>query len=425
MNAPAATINGDRLQTRLASFAAIGATPGGGVNRQALSPEDRAARTLLASLAIERGFTVHQDPMANLFIRRTGRNPDLPPLLIGSHLDSQISGGRFDGALGVLAAFECLETLEDEGVETERSVEVVAWTNEEGSRFAPGAMGSSAFVAGTIAPDWQQLTDAAGVAFEDERRATLAALAEAEMRPLGFPIAGYIELHIEQGPLLEREAVPIGVVTGIQGTRWLEITFTGQTAHAGTTARAFRRDPLEAATEALHALYGSIMPGDTEARFTVGKLRVEPGAVNAIPERVVLSVDLRHPLAERIDAMEAEVSRACEAAAARCACSARFERSADMAPVSFAPAVITAIEAATRTLGVASRRIISGAFHDALYLARVAPSGMIFVPCRDGLSHNEAEYVEPIQCQTGAEVLFKTVQSFLTGRDSAAETIKL
>eukprot|EP01037_Dinobryon_pediforme_P025651 gene25651-27879_t len=385
----AVAIDGERLQARLASFAAIGATAGGGVNRQALSLEDRASRALLARLAIERGFSVHQDPMANLFIRRPGRNADLPSLLIGSHLDSQISGGRFDGALGVLAAFECLETLEDLHLATEHPVEVVAWTNEEGSRFSPGAMGSSAFVAGAIAPEWREMPDAAGKTFGDDLQATLAALPDAGMRPLGFPIAGYVELHIEQGPLLEREDLPIGIVTGIQGTRWLDVTFTGQTAHAGTTALMFRRDPLEAATEALNALYQSIMPGDPDARFTVGKLRVEPGAVNAIPARVNLSIDLRHPTSDRLAAIETEVIAACEAAASESACVVSIDRSADMAPSSFSPSIIAAIETAATKLGIASRRMVSGAFHDALYLSRVAPTGMIFVPCRDGLSHNE------------------------------------
>jgi N-carbamoyl-L-amino-acid hydrolase len=213
------SINGQRLIDRLDRFAQIGATAKGGVNRQALTDLDRQARQLLTELALQRGFKVFQDPIANLFIRREGRNPDLSPLLIGSHLDSQPAGGRFDGALGTLAAFEVLETLEDCGVETERPVEVVSFTNEEGCRFAPGCMGSMAFAAGSIPSAWETVRATDGALFADELSATLESLPVAAMRPLGTPVFAYLEVHIEQGPSLEKEGLPIGIVTGIQGTR--------------------------------------------------------------------------------------------------------------------------------------------------------------------------------------------------------------
>lgn len=400
-----AEINGQRLLTRIDDFAGIGATAGGGVNRQALSVEDRQSRRLLAELALARGFCVFQDPMANLFVRREGRLADRPPFVIGSHLDSQPTGGRFDGALGTLSAFEVLESLEDAGVITDLPLEVVAWTNEEGSRFAPGTMGSMAFAEGAIPRAWSELRGRDGAAFVEELKATLDALPQAAVRPLGFPISGYLELHIEQGPSLERENIPIGVVHGIQGTRWLEITITGQAAHAGTTALAFRRDPMAAAIAALEPVYRTVMPGDERARLTVGRFSVEPGSVNAIPGRVTFTVDLRHPETTTIDALEERVHAACARAAAAAGCEAEVRRFFDMAPAAFPERLLACLDRAAGGLGLPARRMLSGAFHDALFVNRVAPAAMIFVPCRDGLSHNEAEYVEPEHCLIGARML--------------------
>uniref|UniRef100_UPI000782C65F hydantoinase/carbamoylase family amidase n=1 Tax=Aureimonas sp. AU40 TaxID=1637747 RepID=UPI000782C65F len=303
-------IRPERLATRLARFAEIGATPRGGVNRQALTEGDRQARALLADLALARGFSLRQDEAANLFLRREGGDPALPPLLLGSHLDTQPTGGRFDGALGVLAGFEVLEALEDVGAQTGRAVELVSWTNEEGCRFAPGAMGSQAFAQGQMAPEWREAHAPDGARLDDELALTLAALPGVPLAPLGSPIAAYLELHIEQGPILEREDVPVGVVTGIQGTVWLEVTLTGQAAHAGTTPLDFRRDPLAAATRLLAALHGEVMPSDPQARFTVGRIEASPGSVNAVPESVTFTVDLRHPDAERLAALEQRVREA-------------------------------------------------------------------------------------------------------------------
>ena len=396
-------VDGDRLLARLDAFAAIGATAAGGVNRQALSPEDRAARALLADLARARGFTVEQDAMANLFVTRPGRG-DGSPFVIGSHLDSQIAGGRFDGALGTLAAFETLEALEDAGAETACPVMAVAWTNEEGSRFQPGCMGSIAFTSGAIPADWADLADGEGSRLADALAATLASL-DVPRRPLGGPVRGYLELHIEQGQTLEAEGLPIGAVEAVQGTRWLEVAITGRTAHAGTTARAFRRDALAAAAAAIHRLHADLMPGDASARFTVGRIAVAPGAINAIPENVTFTVDIRHPSADGLDGLEAGVAAAVAAASAANGCTAAIRRLFDMAPCRFDPGLVATVEEAARGLGLGARRMISGAFHDALFLARVAPAAMIFVPSRDGLSHNEAEYTAPAQCVDGARVL--------------------
>ncbi|MCL6709010.1 Zn-dependent hydrolase [Pseudomonas sp. R2.Fl] len=411
-------IDGDRLNRRLEAFAAIGATPKGGVNRQALTEGDRRARQLLAELAWARGFSVFQDPMANLFIRRSGRDENLPPLMIGSHLDSQPAGGRFDGALGTLSAFEVLESLEDAGVETGRPVVVAAWTNEEGCRFAPGCMGSMAFAAGEIPAEWQTKRATDGAAFTDELRSTIESLPEARTVPLGFPIHAYLEVHIEQGPSLEANNIPIGVVGGIQGTRWLDVVVNGQTAHAGTTGLAYRRDPLRALTAALSDLYETIMPLDPDARFTVGRISAEPGSVNAIPDVARCTVDMRHPDPARLDALENLVISTIGKEAERQRCTVAVSRSFDMPPCTFSADLRRAIERAATEKGFASTPMLSGAFHDALFVNRVAPAAMIFVPCRDGLSHNEAEHVEPEHAVAGCRVLAQAALFLADGTDA-------
>ncbi len=407
------SINGQRLIDRLDRFAQIGATAKGGVNRQALTGLDRQARQLLTELALQRGFKVFQDPIANLFIRREGRNPDLSPLLIGSHLDSQPTGGRFDGALGTLAAFEVLETLEDCGVETERPVEVVSFTNEEGCRFAPGCMGSMAFAAGSIPSAWETMRATDGALFADELSATLESLPVAAMRPLGTPVFAYLEVHIEQGPSLEKEGLPIGIVTGIQGTRWLEVIIEGQTAHAGTTALQYRHDPMQATANALAELYRDIMPADPAARFTIGRMALEPGAVNAIPATVRFTIDFRHPSLTTIGVMEQTIRMAIQQAAADTGCSATISQIFDMPPASFPDELLAVLDQAAQERGFATKRMLSGAFHDALFMNRVAPSAMIFVPCRDGLSHNEAEYVEQEHSIAGGNMLLASLLQLL------------
>lgn len=405
-------IRGERLLGHLDRFAAIGATAKGGVNRQALTQGDREARAVLANLASARGFAVRQDEAANLFLRREGTDTGLPPLLIGSHLDTQPTGGRFDGALGVLAAFEVLEALEDASFRSPRAAEVAVWTNEEGSRFAPGAMGSQAFAARLLPAEWRDARASDGARLGDELAATIASL-PAPFAPLGFPIAAYFELHIEQGPVLEREDTPIGAVTGIQGTLWLEVELTGQAAHAGTTPLDFRRDPMRAAAAVLDEFYRTIMPSDPDARFTVGRIEAQPGSVNAVPERVRFTIDLRHPDATVLAHLAGRIRDVCEQACALAGCAFSIHRLVDMPPTAFPEEMVERVEASARRAGLASRRIVSGAFHDALYLARCAPAAMIFCPCRDGISHNEAEYVEPRFVLAGASVLLETALSMI------------
>lgn len=402
-------VNAARLLKSVADFAAIGATPAGGVNRQALSVEDRAARRLLAERALARGFTVFQDEVANLFIRREGRDAALAPLLIGSHLDSQPTGGRFDGALGTLTAFEILEALADAGLETARAVEVVAFTNEEGSRFSPGCMGSMAFAGVANVADWRSARATDGTLLSDELAATLNDLPEAEIRPVGHAISAFVELHIEQGPILEREGVPIGIVTAVQGTKWLEVAFSGEAAHAGTTPLEFRKDPMAAAAAAIARIQDDIMPSDPDARLTVGRIAAEPGSINVIPGRVSFTVDIRHPDATILAAIERRVREECQSAGERWGCKTVIEQRVDMPPGRFSPNVAQAIEDACAAQGIACRPMISGAFHDALFVNRIAPSAMIFVPCRNGVSHNEAEFVSDDHIMIGARALLGAV----------------
>ncbi|KZM51883.1 Zn-dependent hydrolase [Labrenzia sp. OB1] len=407
-------INGKRLLLRLEEFARIGATAKGGVNRQALTVLDRHARQRLTELALARGFSVFQDPAANLFVRREGRRAGLPPLLIGSHLDSQPTGGRFDGALGTLAAYEVLESLEDKGMETECPVEVVAWMNEEGCRFAPGCMGSSAFAAGAVPESWATIVSSDGASLKEELAATLESLPEAVMRPLGIPLAAYLEVHIEQGPSLEKEGIPIGIVTGIQGTRWLEVKVTGQAAHAGTTALDYRRDPMRALSAGLAELYRTVMPQDERARFTVGQVTLSPGAVNAIPESACCTVDVRHVETGRLDNLVKCIRDVLDRHAETNGCAVELRETFNMAPATFSPDMLDALSTAAKAAELQSRNMLSGAFHDALFVNRVAPSAMIFVPCRDGLSHNEAEFVEPDWSIAGGNMLFSAVMELIT-----------
>ena len=381
----------------------MGATPRGGVNRQALTPETVEARRRVARWAAERGLAVSMDEAANLFLRRAGTDPSSPPVLSGSHLDTQPTGGRFDGAFGVLAGLEALEALEDARVPTRRAIEVVAWTNEEGSRFAPGTMGSAVFAAPGRLIEQRALLDADGVRLGDALDESLAALSDLERRPLGGPVAAYVEAHIEQGPRLEREGIPIGAVTGIQGLRWFEVEVSGTEAHAGTTPRATRRDALLAALDVVAALRGAMGDEQDVLRFTVGRFQVFPGSPNTVPGRVLFTIDLRHPdsdvLAERGDRIP-ELSRA-----AAGACETAVRETMCARPVQFDPQVVSAVERAAERLELPCMRLPSGAGHDAMNLAAHCPTGMVFVPCEGGVSHNEAESVRPEDLAAGAQVL--------------------
>lgn len=402
----AAAVKGERLWQRLMAMARHGATPGGGVNRQALSAEDIAARRELIGWARARGFRVFGDAIGNLFVRRQGGDPDLPPVVSGSHLDSQPAGGRFDGVFGVLAAFECLEAFDDLGLVHRHPLEMVAWTNEEGSRFAPGAMGSMVYSGALPLGRALEATDAAGTSARDALAAVSAATAGIEPRHLGAPFSAYVEAHIEQGPILESEGLPIGVVTGIQGARWFEITVEGATAHAGTTPLASRRDAFQAAHRIIAALNEALADpagpsGPT--RLTIGRFELEPGSVNSVPAIARFSIDLRHPDSGHLQALAARVEEVAAAHAAPCAVACK--KLLTIPARRFPDRIVDLVAGASRSLRLASMRLPSGAFHDAQFIAELCPTGMIFIPSRDGLSHNEAEYSSPEEVLAGARVL--------------------
>jgi beta-ureidopropionase / N-carbamoyl-L-amino-acid hydrolase len=403
----AKSVNEQRLWQRHADMAKLGGTPKGGVNRQALSAEDAAARNQLAGWAQARGFAVFTDAIGNLFVRRDGTDAQAAPVLSGSHMDSQPTGGRFDGMYGVLAAFEALEALEDAGIRTKRPVMAVAWTNEEGSRFQPGAMGSAVFAGHMQLEECLALVDAAGVSFRDALGETLAATPKLPRRPFGFPIAAYVEPHIEQGPQLEASGRQIGVVTGIQGARWYVVEVDGEPGHAGTSPLAGRKDAARSAVAMIGALQELMHDATDQVRFTVGRIEVFPNSPNTVPAKVTFSIDFRHPDLAVLDARGGRIEEVCRRSAGPCAVQVRatFNRP----PCVFPRQIVDTVERAAQALGRAHMRLPSGAFHDANFLADVAPTGMIFVPCAKGISHSPAENALSEDLAAGARVLAATL----------------
>src|SRR5688572_32213963 len=396
-------VDQDRLWQRHVEMARIGAIPNNGVNRAALSPEDVAARTLLLSWAAQRHFGVSVDGIGNLFVRRPGTDPDAAPIMTGSHMDSQPRGGRFDGIFGVLAGLEALEAIDEAGITTRRPIELVAWTNEEGGRFAPCTMGSSVYTGARKLEDFLDVRDNEGTVLRDALAKTLAATPQATERALNAPVAAYIEAHIEQGPLLERENKTVGVVTGIQGLRWFNVDVFGKTDHAGTAPLALRQDALRDAIAIINALTDLAHDPTDITRFTVGRMLVTPNSPNSVASHVLFSVDLRHPDLATIDRLGRSVEPLARAAARQCTVKVTPTLHDD--PCIFHPDVVGAVETAAAELGLAHMRLPSGASHDANYMGRVCPTGMIFVPCEKGISHNEAENAKPSDLAAGARVL--------------------
>lgn len=401
------TIDRERLWDTLMETAQIGGTPKGGIKRLTLSDEDRRVRDWFRTACEAAGCTVTVDGVGAMFARRPGRNNDLPPICIGSHLDTQPTGGKFDGCLGVLAGLEVLRSLEAIGYETNAPIEVVNWTNEEGARFTPAMMASGAF-AGVFTPDYVlSRPDRDGVTFGE----ALDAIGYRGEAPVGGrPLSAMFELHIEQGPILEREDKTIGVVTGVQAIRWFELTITGAAAHAGSTPMPVRRDALLGAAEAVRAVRDLALAHAPAAVGTVGILECRPGSPNVIPGEVYLTVDLRHPEDATLERMEAELRS--RLGAALQGLEFTCERIWSSPAVHFDPKLIGLVREAAERLGLAHRDIVSGPGHDAAYVARVAPTTMIFVPCRDGISHNEAEETTIDQCAAGAQVLMNAVLAF-------------
>lgn len=401
-------VDGARLWQRHEDMSQIGATPVGGVNRQALSIEDSEARKLILSWSDARNYQAATDAIGNLYISRAGRRPDLPPVLTGSHLDSQPAGGRYDGAYGVLAGFEVLEALDDRRIATDRTITLVAWTNEEGSRFAPVTMGSGVFAGALSLTSALATRDTAGTSVAE----ALASLEKTQSGLLPqvtvpFPIAAYIEAHIEQGPILERLGKRIGAVSGIQGLRWFEITVRGRAAHAGTTPHADRQDALVAAIDLIGDLRQRSLHGGEQVRFTIGRMIVGPGSPNTVPNSVVFTIDLRHP--DRCVLEEISQSMAAACRHPRGACTVTFREMLNSPPVTFDPRVVESVRLAAADRGYPWLDLVSGATHDAKHLANLCPTGMIFIPCRDGVSHHEAEAIAPEDATAGAQVLADVV----------------
>ena len=401
-------INGERLWASLMELARIGATEKGGVCRLAASDLDAEARRLFIRWCEEAGCTVTVDRIGNIFARRPGRNPDLPPVMAGSHLDTQPTGGRFDGAYGVMAGLEVVRTLNDLGYETEAPVEIVAWTNEEGSRFSPAMVGSGVF-AGVFDLD-RALATRDNNAPDLTLGGEFGASALPDPEPVGGrPVRAYFEAHIEQGPILEAAGLPVGIVTGAQGQRWYEITVTGQEAHAGPTPMPRRRDALVGAARMIDAVNRIGHAHAPYACATVGFVQVSPNSRNTIPGRVFFTVDFRHPEDDLLSAMDRELREACAAAASSQNLEAAVEEFWYFPPTPFDPGLVGTVREAAEAQGYKHQDIISGAGHDAVYMARVAPTAMIFVPCVGGISHNEIEDAKPEDLTAGANVLLNAL----------------
>ncbi len=399
---PALRINGPRLWDSLMELAQIGATPKGGVCRLTLTDLDKQGRDLVSRWATEAGLTVTIDKIGNGFMRRPGRNNALPPVVTGSHIDTQPTGGKFDGNYGVLAGIEVVRTLNDAGITTEAPIEVAWWTNEEGSRFVPVMMGSGVFAKAFTLDHAYAATDADGKTVQGEL-ARIGYIGEQE--PGDHPIGCYFETHIEQGPVLEDHNITFGVVTGVLGIRWYDCVVTGMEAHAGPTPMALRKDALQVAAVLMQEVVACAHRHPPHGRGTVGMVNVHPNSRNVIPGRVKFSIDLRNASDALCELMDADI----RAVAARL--SAESGLPIEITPVSaytaqpFHADCVQAVARAAAALGYSHMPVVSGAGHDAVYMARLAPAGMIFIPCKDGISHNEIESATPEHISAGCNVL--------------------
>ncbi len=406
------SINNERLQNAIAALAAFGGRDDGGVARETLTQIDLDARRHLIDTARALGCEVATDDCANLFFRRPGTT-DLPPVLTGSHADTQPVGGKLDGAYGVLAGLEVIAALNDAGIATRRAIEVVAWTNEEGSRFGPGAMGSSAFVDPSRLPAYREVRDGDNITFGDAVDAALLASADVTHRPLGLPIASCVELHIEQGPVLERANAALGVVAGIQSVRWYKVDCTGMAAHAGTTPMDERSDAMMAAVAIAQQLYVYVAKeAASNLRLTLGRWQVGPNSVNTIPGKVEFTIDVRCVDAQVLERFEQFLTKITSTHQWRGSISYAcfFSRP----PTHFPVDMLNLIERACIRASHQARRgdpqkLTSGAFHDAMYLAEHCPTAMIFVPSKGGISHNAAEETSPEDLYLGVQALAYTV----------------
>jgi len=402
------------LWERLGELAEIGKHEEGGVARLSFTPEERAAKELVASYMQDAGLAVREDAAGNLFGRREGRDPEAPAVLIGSHVDSVMNGGDFDGPLGVLGGIEVLRTMREEGIETEHPVEVVAFTDEEGARFSLGMVGSRALT-GTLSQEDLGHEDREGVSIAEAMR-------EADLDPAGVggaarspdSLAAYLELHIEQGKVLEGEGLPVGVVTGIAGPVWLRLSLSGEAGHAGTTPMDARRDALAAAAEVLHIVEEEASAtGSTVG--TVGQIEARPGGINIIPGRVELSVDLRDIDEAVRDRAEGRIRARAEEACGRRGIGLEFGELQRLPPAPCSGEIRAAVAAACEREGIRPYSLPSGAGHDGMHVAELCPMGMIFVRSKGGISHNPKEWSSREDCEAGCNVLYLTVLDLANG----------
>ncbi|MCK1383279.1 Zn-dependent hydrolase [Bradyrhizobium sp. 21] len=412
-------INADRLWSRLMALAEIGGTPAGGVNRQALSDGEIAAWRCVIGWALDAGLTPSTDAAGNLFLTLAGRDRAAPPILLGSHLDSQPTGGKFDGAAGVMAALEATVSLAEQSGTPARDVMVVAWMNEEGSRFAPGMMGSEAFAGERDMAAIRAVRDTDGTSVGEALDRLHQAFPDLPHRPLGFRPAVYLELHIEQGPLLEAAVCTIGIVTGIQGKKTFQVVVEGAEGHAGTLAQQERRDALASFARMATALHDEIGTIDADIKFTIGRVAVVPNAPSVVPSRVSFSIDLRHPDNAVLDAAGARIAALCRENASPC--TVTVTPLVDATSNAFDPHLRASIAEASRKQRHPAMAILSAAGHDARHLAKICPAAMVFIPCRDGASHVEHEWAEPDHVAAGASVLAQVLRELaLAGSLSSA-----
>ncbi len=399
-------IDGDRLWQSLMDLARIGATAKGGVRRLALTDADRAGRDLVAGWCRDAGLALRVDRVGNIFARREGSDSGRRAVAAGSHIDTQPSGGRFDGNFGVLAALEVMRTLDDHGIETAAPLEVAIWTNEEGTRFTPVMMGSGAWAGIYDVDHVHGQCDADGVSVGAE----LARIGYAGDAPMGGSAGGpgfdaYFEAHIEQGPVLEARGLPIGAVVGALGQNWYDVAVDGMDAHAGPTPMALRRDAALGAARLIEAVNAIALAEAPEGRGTVGMVAVTPNSRNVIPGFAQLSVDFRHPTAAGLARMDAALRAAAADIGERGGVGVTVKPLVSFAPCVFDAECVGLVRAAARQLGLPQMDIVSGAGHDAVHVATVAPTAMIFVPCKDGVSHNEIEDALPEHVAAGGNVL--------------------
>ena len=403
-------VHSARLWDSLMDLAQIGATPKGGVRRLALTALDRQARDLVCSWFRDAGLSLRIDQIGNVFARREGTDPSLAAVATGSHIDTQPSGGKFDGNYGVLAGLEVVRCLNDAAISTKRAIEICIWTNEEGSRFTPVMMGSGVWAGAFSLEHALEARDSAGIRVAD----ALREIAYEGSIPCGpsaqYPsYYAYFEAHIEQGPVLEDAKIPIGEVIGALGQRWFDLRIQGMDAHAGPTPMHLRQDALLAAAHIVQEVNTIALKHSPYGRGTVGSLRVEPNSRNVIPGLVNCTVDFRHPeLAGLID-MEASLRRFAAQLAAQKRLTIDIETVTEFAPCQFSSLCLDAIKTSIKDLGLSSMQIVSGAGHDAVYVARKSPSAMIFIPCKDGISHNEIEDALPEHIEAGANVLLNAM----------------